>query len=60
LLLEELLEEGLLLLELELLFLLELELEDLLDSLDAGALDSESLEAGIEVLSIGLLGCLLS
>ena len=59
LLLEELLEEGLLL-ELELLLLLVLELEDLLDSLDAGALDSESLEAGIEVLSIGLLGCLLS
>ena len=59
LLLEVLLEEGLLL-ELELLLLLELELEDLLDSLDAGALGSESLEAGIEVLSIGLLGCLLS
>ena len=54
-----LLEEGLLLLELELLLLLELELEDLLYSLDAGALDSESLEAGIEALSIGLLGCLL-
>ena len=58
-LVELLLDEGLLL-ELELLLLLELELEDLLDSLDAGALDSDSLEAGIEVLSIGLLGCLLS
>ena len=63
-----LLEEGLLLLELELLLLLELEellffeleLDGLLVSLDAGALGSESLEAGIEVLSIGLLGCLLS
>lgn len=52
---EEELEEGLLL---ELLFLLEL--DGLLVSLDAGALDSDSLEAGIEVLSIGLLGCLLS
>jgi hypothetical protein len=45
---------------LEELLLLELELEDLLDSLDASVLDSESLEADIEVLSIGLLGCLLS
>jgi len=66
-LLLELLEDGLLLLEdgllLELLLLLELaldELEGLFDSLDAGALDSESVETGIELLSTSLLGSLLS
>ena len=58
-LVELLFDEGLLL-ELEILLLLELELDGLLVSLDAGALGSDSLEAGIEVLSIGLLGCLLS
>ena len=70
-LVDELLDEGLLLellLELlgfeeELLLLLEEaldELEDLLDSLETGALDSDSDGAGIELLSIGLLGSLLS
>ena len=60
---EELLEDGLLLLELEELLLLELELDELVglfDSLDGDALDSESDEAGNELLSIMLLDSLLT
>ena len=60
---EELLEDGLLLLELEELLLLELELDELVglfDSLDTDALDSESDEAGNEVLSTVLLDSLLT
>ena len=67
LLLELLLEEDLLLLELELLLLLELEelllleLElDLLELLDTGSLDSESLVADIELSSITLVDSLLA
>lgn len=59
---DELLEDGLLLVELEELLLLELELEELVglfDSLDTDALDSESDEAGNEPLSTVLLDSLL-